>query len=1078
MSRTARERYGEGHISTEGEENEQASLKSTFSLPEFFKEFGPRLLVQFADIGNDILQFLSICFTQQVLSATALVGRLTVQQVGAFSLSVMLLCSFLSIKLDYHEHIEQRGIDEKFSQESKQHLKRMKQSKLYYTSRQIGLLVIEDGISLVFSGSLIYLQHQEVFSVIGFNLALTLLGFTYMLLKHLADATMSRRVLQRLEKKRGNVQPSFVFSLCHCFQRGGEGGSVSPQTDAAGETERLLLHTRTNTNTPQEAHTGGDGGEKDLEVGGGIGGEDRGGVGAQTAETDRDTGGEGGGGEDEGEAGSALERQMEAEVKKEGGVLFWCLLFVSYSLHHSINESMDVLQDVLSVGSVLNSAVMAAQPMLPPFLIDLGVRAGISEASLSSLTAGTCAYVVLGICLYCYVGALFARLCIKDVRWMLWASWGYKRGGGVGVRVVIVLQCLVALPFFPVLLTAYLMNKEVYYAWWDRQKKFSNGGTEGEAFLSNALFCFFLLEDVPSVLFNLLLVLGEGNDLISIQGANLLSTLFGLAVRVMESEGQRRVRTDEAVSLGEGGGRLRVTKENIDRLTASLRGTGSTHIRLVEIREDEFSESSLDAFLDALVSRNRPSLKKILIHKRMMRNNKSSIVSFLVRLKEALFLSLQTLNLSTNKIGDEGAKALAEALRARALPSLQSLNLSTNKIGDEGVKALAKVLKQTTLPFLQSLDLSDNEIGAEGAKFLAEALKVETFPSLQSLELEHNRIRAEGATALAAALKEVTLPSLQSLNLYYNQIGDEGVKAIAGALKAGTCPSLQSLDLKYNQISTEGAKALVEVMKASAFPSLQSLDLENNNIGAEGAEAFAEALKARTLPSLQSLNLINNSGSEAVQKEINGIIRQNKACAPPQEDRKNEGNQGREGDTGGDQENSTDAIVEEVMRSFLWLFFVTKLDMGSKNGGKGIGDKGAKALAEALKARTLPYLQSLDLSSEKQTRIGAEGTKALVEALGASAFPYLQRLDLHGLQIGDEGAEALAEALKAKAFPSLHSLHLSRNQIGDKGAKALAEALKARPLPSLQRLFLWENQIGDKGKGALAEVLQPSSLIL
>uniref|UniRef100_A0A0G4FS96 Uncharacterized protein n=1 Tax=Chromera velia CCMP2878 TaxID=1169474 RepID=A0A0G4FS96_9ALVE len=260
---------------------------------------------------------------------------------------------------------------------------------------------------------------------------------------------------------------------------------------------------------------------------------------------------------------------------------------------------------------------------------------------------------------------------------MLWSTSVYKQWGWgwVGVRVVIYLQCLVALAFLPVVFTAYLMNKKVYHDWWDRQKRSSSGGMEGEAFLSNVLFCFFLLEDVPSVIFNLLVEFGESNAMLSIQGANVVATLFGLAVRVVESEGLRRVRTDEAVALAGGGGWLKVTKENIGGVTATLQGTGS-----------------------------RPFLEKLNLQACEQVYN---IASFLVRLKERTFTSLQSLDLPFNEMGDEGVKIVVDALKTETFPSLQNLDLTCNEIGDE--KGLAEFLNAGTPPLLQRLVIDEND---------------------------------------------------------------------------------------------------------------------------------------------------------------------------------------------------------------------------------------------------------------------------------------------------------------------------------------------------------------------------------
>ena len=67
---------------------------------------------------------------------------------------------------------------------------------------------------------------------------------------------------------------------------------------------------------------------------------------------------------------------------------------------------------------------------------------------------------------------------------------------------------------------------------------------------------------------------------------------------------------------------------------------------------------------------------------------------------------LKSLDLHTNVIGDEGAKAMADALSGNT--SLTSLNLGYNSIGDEGAKAMADALRGNTS--LTSLDLKLNYI--------------------------------------------------------------------------------------------------------------------------------------------------------------------------------------------------------------------------------------------------------------------------------------------------------------------------------------------------------------------------------
>ena len=64
-----------------------------------------------------------------------------------------------------------------------------------------------------------------------------------------------------------------------------------------------------------------------------------------------------------------------------------------------------------------------------------------------------------------------------------------------------------------------------------------------------------------------------------------------------------------------------------------------------------------------------------------------------------------------NGIGDDGAKAIAEALKVN--PVLTTLSIWGNKIGAEGAKAIAEALKVNAV--LTSLDLMANSIGDDGA---------------------------------------------------------------------------------------------------------------------------------------------------------------------------------------------------------------------------------------------------------------------------------------------------------------------------------------------------------------------------
>ena len=104
----------------------------------------------------------------------------------------------------------------------------------------------------------------------------------------------------------------------------------------------------------------------------------------------------------------------------------------------------------------------------------------------------------------------------------------------------------------------------------------------------------------------------------------------------------------------------------------------------------------------------------------------------------------------------------------------------------------------------------------------------------------------------------------------------------------------------------------------------------------------------------------------------------------------------------------------------------------------------AGSLAEALE-QIRQGCEELDLQS---IGIGDEGAKELAEALKTNKA--LTKLYLYKNMIGNAGAEELAMALMAST--SLTSLWLNRNEIGSKGCKALAAAKDAQRA-ALKALF-------------------------
>ena len=154
--------------------------------------------------------------------------------------------------------------------------------------------------------------------------------------------------------------------------------------------------------------------------------------------------------------------------------------------------------------------------------------------------------------------------------------------------------------------------------------------------------------------------------------------------------------------------------------------------------------------------------------------------------------TLKTLHLYENRLGVEDARELAMVLRQNE--SMDTLILNQCEIDCEAIKALVGGLEGNTT--LKSINLWDNRIGDEGAKALAEA--IETYGTqLQTLNLWGNKIGNEGAVAFAELLRN-NQSALRDLILVYNEIGDEGGDDLVDALDQNE--GIRNLDLFGNPL--------------------------------------------------------------------------------------------------------------------------------------------------------------------------------------------------------------------------------------------------------------------------------------
>ncbi len=191
-------------------------------------------------------------------------------------------------------------------------------------------------------------------------------------------------------------------------------------------------------------------------------------------------------------------------------------------------------------------------------------------------------------------------------------------------------------------------------------------------------------------------------------------------------------------------------------------------------------------------------------------NSKTAFALKSLLLKRRFIIDL---DLSYTCVGDAGARLLGDVcqkpifehlnlshcnLTSNCLKSfkrftMSHLDLSENKLGIEGTKALAKILIKISP--LTYLDLSKNEIKSKGAKYIFNALK--TNQTLKSLKLNHNHLQDDISESIEGFLS--LNQSVERLYLSNNLLEQKCAKSIAKGLDSNK--TLFFMDLSQNSMS-------------------------------------------------------------------------------------------------------------------------------------------------------------------------------------------------------------------------------------------------------------------------------------
>lgn len=209
------------------------------------------------------------------------------------------------------------------------------------------------------------------------------------------------------------------------------------------------------------------------------------------------------------------------------------------------------------------------------------------------------------------------------------------------------------------------------------------------------------------------------------------------------------------------------------------------------------------------------------------------------------------------------------AMRRGALPWLRELHLRQQRLGDAGARLVAESLSSGKCPLLLELDLSSNAISAVGGAALARPLGRGAVPRLRALDLGHNPLECAGARALAGGLRALAaLESLRVPRAYLYEI-DALVRASPAPLRVLV---LDGNGFDGNWLCKEGAAGRVaRAMAEGALSVLETLSLRETGLRKPSAtsELFAVLSPSRWAgaSSLRALRLGGNAlGTDGIRR--------------------------------------------------------------------------------------------------------------------------------------------------------------------------------------------------------------------
>ena len=451
-------------------------------------------------------------------------------------------------------------------------------------------------------------------------------------------------------------------------------------------------------------------------------------------------------------------------------------------------------------------------------------------------------------------------------------------------------------------------------------------------------------------------------------------------------------------ALEVGDGKTDVNAEWLPQLCAGVSGHATLQrLSLKRMMVNAATPSAAHAGLHGLsaVLRDSPALVALQLVSCGLESR--HLLPLCAELKESP-VRLKELDLSGNKIADEGLVALSNILAVRGI-ALEKLDISGNALEEGGVSALARALSSSS--WVQTVQLASHPLPVQqlkaGGRVEVDGQKLTDFDLQFILEVISSgaRARAEAGNGDAAAAspapssKPATSGATNGVIMNGHAEGGNGSMHANGE---GNDPvvtvAIPSMSLGYNAITDKGATLLASMIASGAL-TVARLNLRGNKIGREGAVALLDGLMRSDCP------------CELLDLSDNGI------CGLTAE---------------GDGKYSMEAVAAACR----WL----------------------KKPGNPLRSLKLGQNQLCGVNWKGRGEYTSVAVEAICDALVSDAC-QLQDLRIFGNCWGNKDAHKLADALKLRSKP-LAMLDMRWNEMGSDAVEALLAA--ATPTCNVEHL--------------------------